>query len=99
MIEGLQVTLGAEELKVLCRKQAEAHAARAKQYEESLSTLESLDSPHKSSRPGDEAKETIARHLHQAAELEFIADHLDAKETYLLSDSDLRKLGVAYRGY
>ena len=99
MIEGLKVTISGEELHKLCLSRAEYHAKRAKDYEATLATLESLNVPNTSNRPGDDAKNKIEHHKSLAAELEFIGRHIAMEERFLLDASDLHKLGIAYSGY
>ena len=99
MIEGLKVTIKAPELQTLALKRAEHFAEKASALRKQLPTLDELDVPNSSNRPGEDARKKIENYEAQAAELCFVANHLDNSESYLLDNADLHKLGVSYRGY
>lgn len=85
-IEGLKVTVPAKELAMTCRDRAKWHEIRAVFYEKTKNALPEM--------PEAMMKDRIDRHRGEAAELLFIAAHLDSKAVYLLDRSDLHKLGV-----
>ncbi len=107
MIEGLKVTLTATELKALCLKRALHHHSRAKTYAQQAETLETAgvamnELTQHTSMNNDPKKALLDRgseHEMLASELSFIADHLDPAETYVLSRSDLYRLGIAKKEY
>lgn len=99
MIEGLKVTVSGTELKQLALARAKFHAEKAATLKGQLSTLDSLDMTGKSMDPAREARDKIENCNRQAAELQFIAEHLTDGETYLLESSDLVKLGITYTRY
>lgn len=98
MIEGLKVTIAAAELKELCEQAAVHHRNRSKAYEQQMDRManDSIErSDHSSVDPFRQIKEKRDSHDGLSAELEFIAAHLNPKETYLLDRHDLAKLGIA----
>lgn len=99
MIEGLKVTVTGSDLIVLCANRAAHLEDRAKTLKEQLPTLDSLQVPNTSNRPGDDAREKIKRHTFQAAEMRFISQHIEPEEQYRLSDHDLVKIGIGDRGW
>lgn len=105
-IEGLKVTVPAKELAMLCRDRAKWHEARAIFYEKTKNALPDAEeemppdmTTSNSKRPEAMMKERVDQHRSAAAELLFIAGHLDSKAVYLLDRSDLHKLGVVKERY
>lgn len=97
MIEGLKVTVKAHELRALCEKRAAFHAERRKTYAGQAKNLENAEVEGMQYSGGDPKKalrDKETQHANSAAELQFIAEHLDANETYLLDLSALTKLGI-----
>jgi len=97
MITGLQVTLDAVTLYNLCRDRADHHEERAKTYATQAQGMEDVKIEGTGYTGGDPVKalrDKEREHDNAARELDFIADHLDKSETYLLSRDDLRRLGV-----
>jgi hypothetical protein len=99
MIEGLKVTITGLELQKLCAERSGHHSNKAQILREQLPTLDSLQVPNTSNRPGDDARTKIKSHEFKAAEMCFIAAHIVPEETYVLDDNDLLKLGIADRGW
>jgi N12 class adenine-specific DNA methylase len=94
MIEGLKVFVKADELKQLCIARADHHKGRAEHYRSQLPTLDALNNPNSSMRPGEAARAKIVEHEANEAELRFVAEHLDKNETYMLNRDDLGRLGI-----
>jgi len=102
MIEGLQVTVKAAEVAMLCHARANHHHDRATKYAEQIASaeaakLEGMD--YTSGDPVRAYKEKMAQHTNDAAELEFYAEHLEPSEVYRLKHDDLRKLGIVKSAY
>jgi hypothetical protein len=102
MIEGLKVTIAGTELRDLCETRSKYHLNRVQGYKTKLEQVKGLDlsgSGKSSVDPTEEIENKIREHDLSAAELQFIADHLDTHESYLLDRNDLYKLGVTSRSY
>lgn len=99
MIEGIKITIAGAELKDLCAKQAREHHDKAVHYQENLKTVQEMSDRNSSFNAAEQVERKISTHSIQAAELQFIADHLDINEIFLLDTNDLVKLGISYRGY
>jgi hypothetical protein len=69
MIEGLKVTIKAPELQALALKRAEHYAEKSAALRKQLPTLDELDVPNSSNRPGEDARKKIENYESQAAEL------------------------------
>jgi hypothetical protein len=98
MIEGLKVTVNADELRGLCIAQASFHRERAIAYAENLKNLEDAEiegMQYSGGDPKNALRDKQSQHENSANELRFIADHLKAGEEYLLDQSALMKLGIA----
>lgn len=95
MIVGLYATLSAAELRDHC-------LARARYHSESVAELNrDLESRRSRKRKGkdrymveDETHRLVEFHSNKAAELEFLADHLETDEKYRLSRDELCLLGL-----
>lgn len=102
-IEGLKVTVPAAELKTLCHARAKWHEGRADFYKKTKKALPDADegtpTTSNSKSPDEMMQERIDRHRVEAAELVFIAQHVDSKAVYLLDRSDLHKLGIVKERY
>lgn len=98
MIEGLKVTVNGAELRELCMKRVVHHRERAKVYESQRVSMEENEIGEMSYSNGDPKKvlkDKWTEHESEAAELEFIAEHLVTNENYLLDREALSKLGIA----
>lgn len=98
MIEGLKVTVSGTELRELCMKRAAHHRERAKVYEGQRISMEQNEIEGMNYSNGDPKrvlKDKWTEHESEAAELEFIAEHLVPVESYLLDAPALAKLGIA----
>ena len=99
MIEGLKVTVGAEELRGLCVVRAKHHRERAQAYGEQVASFDAAQLETRSQYTGKNPREALRDkqrdHLDDAGELDFIGAHLKTGEEYLLDREDLRKLGIA----
>lgn len=104
VIEGLKVTLTAEKLAELCRKQAEYHGTRAQAHARQIEMLKQNDiadtsNSNSSGRSVLENHESRKlNHESEQAELLFIADNLE-QALYVLDANDLVKLGIRKRAY
>ena len=99
MIEGLIVTVTGKELVELCLKRAEHHDKRAKVYADQKASMTANEIEGMNYSNGDPKKilqDRIDQHQEDAAELAFIADHLEPSETYRLKREDLQKLGISH---
>ena len=97
MIEGLKVTIQGRELKNLCLRRAEHHRERAATYQEQLANLESAEIEGMNYTGGDPKKalrDKKDQHRADAQEIEFIGEHVNEQEVYLLERDDLRRIGV-----
>lgn len=99
MIEGIKVTIGGQELVKLAQDHATALVKKAAILTGKLGVIDEVSSAGKSFNPADEARQKIKRYEADAAELVFIADHLELNETYLLGRSDLAQLGIIKSAY
>jgi hypothetical protein len=106
MIEGLKVTVSGKELKTLCLARAAYHKGRVRFYEDKATSLKGIDSDNSvgfsNSSSGDPIKQMEAsalKHKQQAEELAFTAEHLVAKENYLLARADLNIIGVVAQAW
>ena len=99
MIEGLKVTVNAEELRGLCVARAKHHRERARAYGEQVASFDAAQLETRSQYTGKNPREALRdkqrEHLDDASELDFIGAHLKADEEYRLEREDLRKLGIA----
>jgi hypothetical protein len=98
MIEGIVVTLTGNELKKLCNERAAHHSKRAKVYTDQIKSMEEnqIEAAHNMTAgdPLANLKSRLDSHSDDAAEMEFIAAHLDLKEKYRLQREDLGRLGI-----
>lgn len=102
MIEGLKVTVKGTELRDLCLKHAEYQRQRAKVYADQTASMEANEIEGMNYSGGDPKKQLRDRHDHhesEAGELQFIGEHLNLTEDYLLERSDLLKLGICKGRY
>ena len=98
MIEGLKVSVPAAELRDLCIKQADFHRERAGFYGDKVKALEGVPSNAAQDYSGQDPKQQmhakLVEHENATRELVFIGDHLKATEEYLLTTTDLQRLGI-----
>lgn len=97
MIEGIVVTLSGTELKKLCQDRAAHHHKRAKVYAEQIKGMKRNNIEAAQVTGGDPVANLASRmdrHTDDAAEMEFVAGHLDLKEKYRLERDDLSRLGI-----
>lgn len=97
MIEGLKVTVGAEELAALARKQANYHRTRYQFYATKAEAMKGVpgNGPgYSGSDPHEQMVVKMKEHENAAMELDFTADHLKPNEEYLLEQQDLARLGI-----
>ena len=102
MIEGLKVTVSGDELRGLCTKRADHHRSRAKVYSqqvESMTVNEIEGMAYTNGDPRRALGDKRSQHENEAAELDFIAEHLVAAEDYLLDSAALQKLGICKSRY
>lgn len=102
MIEGLQVTVSATELRELCVKRAAYHRERAAVYSSQVADMQANEIERMRFTGGDPVRALESRreqHESDASELEFIAAHLVANEEYRLDLSALAKLGIVTRSF
>ena len=98
MIEGLKFQVTAQELTELCMNTAKYHEEKAEFYQKSADVTRAaqIDSPgesyhhsHSGGNPADRMEEKARSHRNQIKEFEFMAKHVVARGTYLLSRNDL----------
>jgi hypothetical protein len=102
MIEGLQVTVDGKELILLCKDRVIHHLERAEKYLKQIVSMKESAIEGMAYTNGDPIRpleDKRASHEAEAAEMEFIANHLVAAETYLLGRDDLVKLGITKSRY
>lgn len=102
MIEGLKVTVNGAELVLLCKDRALFHLGRAEKYQLQIMSMKQNAIEGMNYTNGDPVKALEDKrfgHEAEASELQFIADHLDICETYLLGRDDLVKLGITKSRY
>lgn len=109
MIKGLKATVRGDELRDLCEKRAAHHRGREQVYREKIALLDGVDMPNAQESGGRglagmlssggrdpvaEFKERQKSHASAAAELSFIAGHIDVNETYQLDRNELAQIGA-----
>lgn len=105
MIEGLKVTVSGAKLRELCLKQTEFHTQRAKFYAEQYESVnaaviaagEALGTVANYSGHNDPKvalRDRRLEHENKARHLTFVAENLEAGESYRLDSTDLQVLGV-----
>ena len=100
MINGLLATVTAEELQRLCLAHALRHRASAEQLgrgqpERVLEPDEDADEDERSTwRDQQETQRLMGFHENRAADLEFLAGHLEREETYRLGREERIYLGL-----
>jgi hypothetical protein len=102
MTEGLKVTVKGAELRALCLERVEHHGQRAKVYADQAASMEVNEIEGMNYSGGDPKRQLRERREHheaEAGELQFIGDHLNLTEDYLLGRDDLQKLGICKGRY
>ena len=102
MIEGLKVTVDGKELVTLCKDRVRHHLERARTYQEQIVSMKQAAIEGMAYTNGDPIRaleEKRVQHESEAAEMQFISDHIDAAQTYLLNREDLVKLGITKSRY
>lgn len=102
MIEGLKVTVAGTELKELCHARAKHHEEREKVYLDQLKRMDEAKIEGMNYSGGDPRQaleDKATEHKEQSGEMQFIAEHLNTSETYILDHQDLAKLGIRRSGY
>lgn len=102
MIEGLKITIGGDELKGLCLKRAEHHQERAKVYSQQIVSMENANVEGMNYSGGDPRRalaEKRDQHENESSEMQFISEHLQTNEQYLLDSTALIKLGITKSRY
>lgn len=102
MIEGLKVTVKGAELRELCLKRSEHHRQRAKVYADQKASMDAAEIEGMNYSNGDPKRvlqDRLEQHENEASELQFMADHLNLSEDYLLGREDLHKLGICKARY
>jgi len=100
MINGLYATVTAEELQRLCLAHARRHRASAEQLGRGqpvklMELDDDADEDERSTwRDQQETLRLIGFHENRAADLEFLASHLEKSETYRLGQEDRCYLGL-----
>jgi inactivated superfamily I helicase len=92
MIQGLQASVTASELRDLCLQHALQHQSSIEQLTQELA--DRRKSPEERFELEDETSRLIDFHKNKVTELHFFANHLETHETYRLSREDLCFLGV-----
>lgn len=102
MIEGLKVSVGGAELAKIANDRADYHAERAATYHVQIESMTAAKVEGMQYSGGDPVKALSDRrqqHEGDAAELRFIAAHIDHAETYLLDRPALHRLGIVASQY
>jgi hypothetical protein len=102
MTEGLKVTIKGAELRELCLERVEHHSQRSLVYVDQIASMEANEIEGMNYSGGDPKQQLIERREHhgaEASELQFIGDHLNLTEDYLLDRGDLQKLGICKGRY
>ncbi len=102
MTEGLKVTVKGAELRALCLERVEHHSQRARVYADQAASMEANEIEGMNYTGGDPKRQLRERREHheaEAGELQFIGDHLNLAEDYLLGRDDLQKLGICKGRY
>ncbi len=100
MIEGLKVTIPAEDLRELCLSAARYHAERAAAYRlqvDSLKLAQVEPMNYTNGNPIETLTERLDEHEDAETEMNFLAKYLRAGEDYLLDRSEVAELGFAER--
>lgn len=103
MIEGLKVTLDGTKLRGLANDRAAHHEERVETYAAQIASMKASRVEGMAGMSnGDPIVALDARrvqHENDARELRFIAENLDASETYLLDRDALSRLGIVASRY
>lgn len=95
MLSGLSVSLPGSEVQKLCLSRAAERRTRAALYDQQIQTLKDADQDLGSSNDVKMRAVEGARTCRQEAEtMEFYAKWVDVKETFVLAQYDLQRLGV-----
>ena len=95
MIEGIQATVSAEELRELCLKHARQHEASVQKLTRELEGGKGRKKKTRTRREmEDDTLNLIGYHSNKALEMKFFADHLEPGEKYMLDRNDLCQLGI-----
>ena len=102
MIEGLKPKVIGSKLQQICLDRSMHHCNRADKYAEQLRSMEANEIDGMAYTNGDPKRalrDKRDQHIADAAEMVFLAEHIDANETYILDVNDLTKLGICRSRY
>ena len=93
MIEGIRIELDSHELRQTLEKRAAHHKERATWYEEQVAALYAggAMSPNRSMDPVSSLRQRGKEHVHRAALLTFVAQHVIPGEVYRLTQAELSR--------
>lgn len=99
MIEGLKITIKGIELKEYLLERVEYHNQKLERYREKIEGLEELQEQdaHTSVDPVRDLRNHMEKHHSKATYFAFLAEHLNVQETYLLAESDMRRIEIYSR--
>ena len=89
MIDGLKLTITGEQLRTLLEQRIESHRRSADRWTHEQRRTPEQETDDEPLLPEHMCANEAARHAWRAEILEFVRDHIDARETYRLSESDL----------
>jgi len=102
MIEGLKIAVDSAELVTLCADRVKYHKQRAEVYVQQIESMKSNQVEgmnYTNGNPINSLEDRRSSHENEAAEMQFIANHIKPSETYILSQQDLVKLGITKSKY
>ena len=98
MIEGLQIDISSEELKVHLAERAKYHRERAEWYNAQATSLrDGLRITHVTNDPVISLEDSTKRHQDNSAYFSFMAEHIIEDEIYRLPQDDLGRIELASR--
>ena len=89
MFDGLKVTVTGEDLRTLIEQRVAEHQRQAARWTDEAGRTQADDTEEASLLPTHICENEAARSEWRAARLNFLLDHLDPSETYLLGEPDL----------
>jgi hypothetical protein len=89
MVDGLKLTIPGAELRQLLEQRIEVHERRAEWWKQQEKRAPEEQTEEEPLLPEHMCANEAERHEWRAAVLEFIREHVDAKEVYRLAESDL----------
>lgn len=95
IIEGLKIDVSGEELIGHMKKKSREHLDKSKQYQKQASDVSALQpSTGQTNDPASSLQASAREHLQKAELFDFIAQHLDPRVSYRLSEQDLIRVEI-----